>query len=45
MLAQDPAWAIAHAFTGHAHYFAGKDDAAIRYLEEAIRLNPNIGVQ
>jgi tetratricopeptide (TPR) repeat protein len=45
ILAEHPEWPQAYAFYGHAHYFAGNDDEAIRYLEEARRRNPNVGVQ
>jgi tetratricopeptide (TPR) repeat protein len=45
ILAERPEWPQAYAFAGHAHYFAGNDDEAARYLEEAIRRNPNAGVQ
>jgi tetratricopeptide (TPR) repeat protein len=45
LVARRPDWAPAYAYAGHAHYFAGNDHQAIRYLEEAIRRNPNVGVQ
>jgi tetratricopeptide (TPR) repeat protein len=45
ILAEHPEWPQAYAFYGHAHYFAGNEDEAIRYLEEARRRNPNVGVQ
>jgi tetratricopeptide (TPR) repeat protein len=45
ILAERPEWPSAHAFAGHAHYFAGNDEAAIAHLEEAIRLDPDVGVQ
>jgi tetratricopeptide (TPR) repeat protein len=45
ILAEHPEWPQTYAFLGHAHYFAGNDDEAIGYLEEARRRNPDVGVQ
>jgi tetratricopeptide (TPR) repeat protein len=45
LLEERPEWPNSYAFAGHIHYFAGNDDEAIRYLEEAIRRNSNVGVQ
>jgi tetratricopeptide (TPR) repeat protein len=45
LIAERPDWPSSYAFAGHAHYFAGNDEEAIRLLEEAIRRNPDLGVQ
>jgi tetratricopeptide (TPR) repeat protein len=45
LLAERPDWPWSFAFAGHAHYFAGNNEEATRLLEEAIRRNPDLGVQ
>jgi tetratricopeptide (TPR) repeat protein len=45
LLEERPDWPASYAFAGHIHYFAGNDREAIRYLEEAVRRSPDVGVQ